>query len=106
VNVAYETPDALSDVDWTRVTNYMFMQFNAWEYVYYQDRDGSIPKQLLVGTDAYHKALIATKPGYARFWSEFADQFDEPFRSYVSAEFARHAAVPLAPQAPTTRDAV
>lgn len=96
VNVAYETPDALSEVDWTRVTNYMFMQFNAWEYVYYQDRDGSIPKQLLVGTDAYHKALIATKPGYARFWSEFADQFDEPFRSYVSAEFARRAAAPSA----------
>jgi hypothetical protein len=83
------TPDALSAVDWARASNYMFMQFNAWEYVYYQDRDGSIPTQLLVGTDAYHMALIATKPGYERFWSEFADQFDEPLRSHVSAEYAR-----------------
>lgn len=90
VDVAYETPEALSSVDWARASNYMYMQFNAWEYVYYQDRDGSIPKQLLVGTDAYHKSLIATKPGYARFWQEFGETFDDPFRSYVSAEFARH----------------
>jgi hypothetical protein len=91
VNVAYETPDALSSDDWARAGNYMYMQFNAWEYVYYQDRDGAIPKQLLVGTDAYHRALIAAKPGYSRFWSEVADTFDEPFRSYVSAEFTRRA---------------
>jgi hypothetical protein len=25
---------------------YMFMQFNAWEYLYYQNRDESIPKEL------------------------------------------------------------
>lgn len=89
VNTAYATPDALSGVDWARASSYMFMQFIAWEYVYYQDQDGSIPRQLIVGTDAYHKALIATKPGYFRFWSEFAEQFDEPFRSYVATEFAR-----------------
>jgi hypothetical protein len=92
VTTAYETPDALSRVDWARASSYMFMQFVAWEYVYYQDKDGSLPKQLLVGTLAYHQALIATKPGYFRFWSEFAEQFDEPFRSDVSAEFARRVA--------------
>ena len=91
VKVAYETHDTLNAVDWERACNYMYMQFNAWEYVYYQDKDGSIPKQLLIGTDAYHKALIATKPGYARFWSEFGHTFDEPFQSYVAAEFARRA---------------
>ncbi len=89
VYTAYVTPDALSKIDWARASSYMFMQFIAWEYVYYQDKDESIPRQLLVGTDAYHKALIQTKPGYARFWAEFADQFDEPFRSYVAAEFSR-----------------
>jgi hypothetical protein len=70
------------------------MQFNAWEYVYYQDRDGSIPKQLLLGTDAFHKDLIATKAGYIRLWSEFSRQFAEPFRSYVAAEFARRPSPP------------
>jgi len=59
VHVAYATPETLSEVDWARASSYMMMQFNAWEYVYYQDRDRSIPKQLLVGTNAYHKALIA-----------------------------------------------
>jgi uncharacterized circularly permuted ATP-grasp superfamily protein len=96
VTVAYESPEVLTTVEWERVSNYMYMQFNAWEYVYYQDKDGSIPKQLLVGTEAYHKAIIATKPGYARFWREFGGTFDEPFRSYVTAEFARRAATAAA----------
>jgi hypothetical protein len=33
--------------------------------------------------------MIETKPGLTRFWSEFQTSFDEPFRSYVAAEFAR-----------------
>lgn len=33
-----------------------------------------------------------TKPEFVRFWSEFEDSFDEPFRSYVAAEFARRPA--------------
>jgi len=32
---------------------------------------------------------VETKPGLTRFWSEFQTSFDEPFRSYVAAEFAR-----------------
>ena len=70
----------------------MFMQFNAWEYFYYQHRDGSIPQELWVGADAYFKGLIATKPGYARFWSESQVSFDEPFRSYAATEFATKSA--------------
>ena len=89
VNTTHATPDALSKVDWARASSYMFMQFIAWECVCCQDNDGSIPTRLRVGTEAYPKELIATKPGYSRFWPEFADQFDEPFRSYVSADFAR-----------------
>jgi hypothetical protein len=67
----------------------MFMQFNAWEYFYYQHRDGSIPKELWVGADDYHKGLVATKPGYARFWAESRTSFDEPFRSETTREFAQ-----------------
>lgn len=32
VNVCYATPDALSEDDWVRCGNYVFMQFNAWEF--------------------------------------------------------------------------
>ena len=32
---------------------------------------------------------IETKPGYGRFWSEFQNASDEPFRSYVRNEFAK-----------------
>ena len=49
----------------------------------------SIPKELWVGADAYFREFVQTKPGYARFWSEYAIAFDEPFRSYVTREFAK-----------------
>jgi len=96
LNVADATPGALSAVDRSRVSTYTFMQFNAWEYFYYQHRDGSIPKELWVGADDYFKSLIATKPGHARFWTESRTWYDEPFRSYVAEEFAKRPASPTA----------
>jgi hypothetical protein len=99
VNVGYATPEALNEVEWARFGNYVFLQFNAWEYFYYQDRDGSIPKELWVGGDAYYKGLVNTKPGLTRFWSEFAASYDEPFRSYVAGEFAKK---PTPTDLPTT----
>jgi hypothetical protein len=89
VNVGYMTPEALSEVEWARFGNYTFLQVNAWEYFYYQHRDGSIPKELWVGADAYFRGLVRSKPGLARFWSEFQETYDEPFRSHVADEFAR-----------------
>ena len=89
VNVGYAAPDALSEDDWALCGYYFFMQLNAWEYLYYQNRDGSIPKELWVGADAFFKSLVETKPGLTRFWSEFEASFDEPFRTYVRQEFAR-----------------
>ena len=89
VNTGSTTPEKLSDDDWTVCLSYMFMQFNGWEYLYYQHRDGSIPKQLWEGADAVFKDLIAKKPGLARFWSEAEPGFDEPFRTYVATEFAK-----------------
>jgi hypothetical protein len=68
------------------------MQFNSWEYMYYQHRDGSIPKQLWVGADAYFKSLVQTKPGYVRMWNEVEEAVDEPFRSYAAQEFRQRPA--------------
>ena len=92
LNVGFATPQTLSPDEWTRCSYYMFMQFNAWEYLYYQHRDDSIPKELWVGADASFKQLIETKAGYTRFWSEWETAFDEPFHSYVTKEFARKSA--------------
>ena len=84
-------PAEVSEEHWERCLNYYFMQFNGWEYIYYQNRDGSIPKELWVGADNNFKNRVQTKPGYLRFWNEMALAFDEPFRSYVSAEFRKAA---------------
>jgi len=69
--------------------NYYFMQFNSWEYMYYQNVDESIPRQLWIGADSYFKTLVQTKPGYVRFWSEMQGAFDEPFKSYAAQQFRR-----------------
>ena len=92
MNVACATPEAVNSEDWSRCSDYMFMQFNAWEYFYYQHRDGSIPEELWVGADNYFKMLVATKPGYARFWSESQAGFPDPFGSYTAREFAKKSA--------------
>jgi hypothetical protein len=87
-------PNTVSGTNWERCLNYYFIQFNSWEYMYYQNQDGSIPKQLWVGADAYFKTLAHTKPGYVRFWGEMQVAFDEPFGSYAKQEFQRQPANP------------
>jgi hypothetical protein len=89
INVGWATPEALSQDDGTRCSVYMFMQFNAWEYLYYQHRDDSIPAEYWVGAEDYYGSLVAAKPGYARFWSDNQHSFEEPFRSYAAGEFAK-----------------
>lgn len=89
IETSYASPEKLTEQQWVRCANYLFMQFNSWEYLYYQNIDDSIPKQLWVGADAYFKELIKTKPGLKRFWSEYQHAFDDPFRSYVTNEFAK-----------------
>jgi hypothetical protein len=89
IETSYASPEKLSEQQWFRCGNYLFMQFNSWEYLYYQNRDSSIPTQLWVGADAYFRDLVATKPGLKKFWSEYQHAFDDPFRTYVTNEFAK-----------------
>jgi len=82
------TPDLLGPADWLRYSNHMLLQIDAWEYLFYQHRDGSIPKELWVGCEAYYRNLVRTEPGLQRFWADSQDVYDEPFRSYVAGWFA------------------
>ena len=94
IEMSYSTPEKLTEQQWFRCGNYLFMQFNSWEYLYYQNNDGSIPTQLWVGADNYFKDLVQKKPGLKRFWSEYQHAFDDPFRSYVANQFAKSPAPP------------
>ena len=84
-------PHDVPAVTWERCLNYYFMELNAWEYMYYQNLDGSIPHEFWVGSDAYFKSLTATKPAYRRAWREVEGTFDNPFRSYANEEFRKAA---------------
>jgi hypothetical protein len=46
-------------------------------------------ERALGGADESFKQFIETKPRYGCFWSEWQNAFDEPFRSYVTNEFAK-----------------
>lgn len=92
VNLGYSSPDALDGDEKERFRLHTFMLFNAWEYFFYQNKDGSIPKQLFLGTDAHMRKLIATKPGLESFWTEYQHAYEEPFLSYVSGTFAEQPA--------------
>lgn len=83
INTFYMTPAELDDGERERCTLFVFMQYNSWEYLYYQNSDGSIPREFWVGADAWFRHLIRTKPGFRRVWSELSESFGEPFRSYV-----------------------
>ena len=92
VTVGSATPDALSETDRARFSAYCFMQFNGWEYAYYQFHDGSIPKELWLGTDTYLSDQLQRNPGVARVWTESRHAFDDPFRSHVEQVIATGAA--------------
>jgi len=86
------TPEEVAARDWERCRNYYFMEYNSWEYMYYQNIDGSIPGELWGGADAYFRNELRQKEGHVRFWKEMAVGFDEPFKSYVSEQFTERGA--------------
>ena len=92
VNLGYMSPDSLDGDEGERFRLHTFMLFNAWEYFFYQHKDGSIPKQLFLGTDAHMRILVKTKPGLVGFWTEYQHAYEEPFLSYVSSAFAERPA--------------
>jgi len=89
-------PDSVAAVTWERCRYFYLMEFNSWEYFYYQNIDGSIPPQLWLGADGYFKTLINTRPGYVRFWSEMQAGFAEPFKSYAARQMPQSSPDPTA----------
>jgi hypothetical protein len=76
-------PDDVNSEDWKRCSTYYFMQANAWEYLYYQNRDGTIPPEFWDGSDNFFSGEAVNNPAWLRLWGEAADAFGEPFRSHM-----------------------
>jgi hypothetical protein len=88
VSTCAAAADAVSADNWNKCLNYYLMSFNAFEYWYYQHADGSLPDYLWTGADTWWKSQIETNPAIRRFWEESKEFFDDPFRSYISRQFA------------------
>ena len=82
----------VSDDTWARCSTYYFMEANGWEYLYYQNQDGSIPAEFWVGGDGYYSNEASTNPAWVRFWEESGLAFAEPFRSYIEARVVQNPA--------------
>lgn len=87
IEAGYSAPRRLSPADWHRFAMYQTMAFNAWEFLYYANRSGSIPENLWVGADAYYRELVRSQPALQQYWSEYEHIFDEPFHLYVEGVF-------------------
>lgn len=70
-----------------RCHNFYFIQYNGWEYLYYQNIDESIPPEIWMGADSYYREEISQKEGYVEFWRKYKVAFADPFRSYVDELF-------------------
>ncbi|MEK6721229.1 MAG: hypothetical protein AABZ33_11255 [Chloroflexota bacterium] len=84
----------MNEAEWLRCSSHIFLQIDGWEYLYYQHRDRSVPKELWEGEDVFFRNQVAANPGYARFWSENETSFAEPFHSHVAGAFAKKDASP------------
>jgi hypothetical protein len=87
-------PTGVSSTTWERCLNYYLIQFDSWEYMFYENQDGSLPRQIWTGADAYFKSVVLKRPGYVRFWKEAETAFDEPFRSYATQVFRGRTTLP------------
>lgn len=81
-------PDAISDVEWHRFSNHLFMFNNPWEYLYYGNEDGSTPPALWQGANAYYVDFAKIQPGSKRFWKELGHAYGEPFFSFADQYFS------------------
>ncbi len=84
---AHSDPHSVNGHDWDRCQAYLFMQINSWEYCYYQHKAQALQKELWVGADTWFREIVIPEGAYTRFWSEYADAYDEPFRSHAQSAF-------------------
>ena len=73
-----------SDADAWRLQFFYFLQLNAWEFSYYQNRDESIPHELWLGQDGWMREEISLTPALRVAWGNMQASFAEPFRGYVN----------------------
>jgi hypothetical protein len=83
IDRGYRDPGQLTPTEWYRFTQYQVMALNGWEFYYYENDKGTMPKPLWIGANAYYTKLIRTKPGLQQFWHENRHVYAEPFASYV-----------------------
>ena len=79
-----ELPNNLSEVDNVRLEYFYFLTLNAWEFSYYQNKDGAVPPELWIGQDGWMRSEIRTSPALRAAWVTLQSSFAEPFRSYAN----------------------
>ena len=80
--------NSLSSTEWDRLSHYIFLLFNAWEYTFLLNESGHVSPELWQGHNGYMESYISIHPISERFWTEFQTSFSDVFRSYVDGRLA------------------
>ncbi len=88
INIGRSDSTELDADQWLRASSYIFMQINSWEYLYYQSREKALTEQLWSGANTWFSSQAKENAGWARFWAESGEAFDEPFASHVRLQMA------------------
>ena len=80
--------NSLTSTEWDRLSHYVFLLFNSWEYSFLLNDSGGVSPELWQGHNGYMESYISLHPITKRFWTEFQTSFSDVFRSYVGDRFA------------------
>jgi len=80
-----QSPFDVSDEEWSKFTEFMYVRLGVWEYLYLAKADEAITEAVWAAFDPYFLSLIC-KPGYRRWWDEHSVAFAADFRAYLDAD--------------------
>ena len=80
--------NSLTSTEWDRLSHYVFLLFNAWEYTFLLNDSGGVSPELWQGHNGYMESYVSLHSISKRFWTEFQTSFSDVFRSYVDGRFA------------------
>jgi hypothetical protein len=89
IETSYASPEKLTQQQWVRCANIYSCNSIPGNICTIKTSMAPFPGNFGSAPTPTSKELIKTKRGLKRFWSEYQHAFDDPFRSYVTNEFAK-----------------
>ena len=77
------SPAELTDLEWSRFEEFLYVRFGVWEYLFVSYQDEAIPDSVWSAYEPYYLSIIC-KPGYQRWWQIHSESNNPDFVVYVN----------------------